>query len=167
MSFAPKIKVIWIEHHVTWLLLLRLLHCSSHSSFIHAHKFIMSHLVHTWNSLVHIHAIGVPRIVIRMKSHKAWAPKLESVREPEVQSDESGGDVGAVHEAKPEAFLCWLRQAPEHYKPPYFKAINYICYICIVALSGRSWLEPLAALYHSLSRYMNPRILCRQDRLYA
>jgi hypothetical protein len=31
-----------------------------------------------------------------------------------------------------------LRQAPEHYKPPTFKAINYIYVICIVALSGRS-----------------------------
>jgi hypothetical protein len=30
------------------------------------------------------------------------------------------------------------RQAPEHYKPPTFKEINYICYIYIVALSGRS-----------------------------
>jgi hypothetical protein len=68
---------------------------------------------------------------------------------------------------KPWAILFCERQAPEHYKPPTFKAINYICYMCIVALSGRSWLEPLAALYHSLSRYMNPWILCRQDRFYA
>jgi hypothetical protein len=28
-------------------------------------------------------------------------------------------------------------------------------------------LETLVALYHSLSKYMNPWILCRQDRLYA
>jgi hypothetical protein len=165
--FAPKLKVILIEHPVTWLLLLRLLQCSSHLSFIHAHKFIMSHLVHTWNSLVHIHAIGVPRIMIWVKSHKAWTPEVESVREPEVQSDKTGGDVGAVREAEPKVFLCQLRQALEHYKPPTFKAINYICYIYIVALSGKSRLEPLAALYHSLSRYMNPWILCRQDRLYA
>jgi hypothetical protein len=48
------------------------------------------------------------------------------------------------------------RQAPEHIKPPTFKAINYIYVISIVALSGRIWLETLAALYHSLSRYMNP-----------
>jgi hypothetical protein len=63
---------------------------------------------------------------------------LESVRELEAQSDEPGGDVGAIHEAEPKVFLCWLRQAPEHYKPPTFKEINYICYIHIVALSGRS-----------------------------
>jgi hypothetical protein len=48
------------------------------------------------------------------------------------------------------------RQAPKHIKPPTFTAINYIYVITIVALSGRSWLETLAALYHSLSRYMNP-----------
>jgi hypothetical protein len=34
--------------------------------------------------------------------------------------------------------VLYPRQAPEHYKPSTFKAINYICYICIVALSGRS-----------------------------
>jgi hypothetical protein len=145
-GFAPKLKVIWIEHHVTWLLLLRLLQCSSHLSFIHAHKLIMSFimssshtysyirhvilpLVHTWNSLVHIHAIGVSRIVVQAKLRKAWTPKLESIWEPEVQSDEPGANAGAVHEAEPEAILIWLRQAPEHYKPPTFKAINYICYI--------------------------------------
>jgi hypothetical protein len=47
-------------------------------------------------------------------------------------------------------------QAPEHYKPPTFKAINFIYVISIVALSGRSWLETLAALYPSLSKYINP-----------
>jgi hypothetical protein len=66
---------------------------------------------------------------MRVKLHKAWPVKLESVREPEVQSDKPGGNAGAVHEAKPEAVLVRLRQAPEHYKPPTFKAINYIYYI--------------------------------------
>jgi hypothetical protein len=59
----------------------------------------------------------------------------------------------------------WLvsdpRKAPEHSKPPIFKAINSIYVISIVALGDRSWLETLAALYHSLSRYMNPWILHR------
>jgi hypothetical protein len=66
----------------------------------------------------------------------------------------------------PKVFPCWLRQAPEHYKPPTFKEINYLCYMyCYI-----KWQElfgTLAALYHSLSRYMNPWILCRQDHLYA
>jgi hypothetical protein len=82
--------------------------------------------------------------------------KLESVQEPEVQSNELRGNAGAVREAEPEAILVWLRQALEHYKPPTFKAINYIYVICIVPLNGRSWIETLAALYRSLSRYMNP-----------
>jgi hypothetical protein len=54
--------------------------------------------------------------------------KLESVWESEVQSDEAGGDAGVVREAWPEAFLCRLRQALEHYKTPYFsKQILYMC----------------------------------------
>jgi hypothetical protein len=64
-----------------------------------------------------------------VKLHKAWPVKLESIRELEAQSDETGGDVGVVREAEPKVFLCWLRQASEHYKPPTFKAINYICYM--------------------------------------
>jgi hypothetical protein len=50
---------------------------------------------------MHIHAIGVPRIVLRAKSRWAWKPKLKSVREPEVQSDEAGKDVETVLEADP------------------------------------------------------------------
>jgi hypothetical protein len=59
----------------------------------------------------------------------------------------------------------WLvldpRQAPEYYKTPYFsKQIIYMCYMycCIMY---RSWLETLAALYHSLSRDIKSWILCR------
>jgi hypothetical protein len=47
---------------------------------------------------MHIHAIGVPRIMSRAKSLWAWNPKLESVREPEVQSGEAGKDVETVLE---------------------------------------------------------------------
>jgi hypothetical protein len=50
---------------------------------------------------MHIHAIGVSRIVPRAKSRWAWNPKLGSVREPEVQSDEAGKDVETVLEADP------------------------------------------------------------------
>jgi hypothetical protein len=50
---------------------------------------------------MHIHAIGVPRIVLRAKFRWAWNPKLKFVREPEVQSDEAGEDVGTVLEAEP------------------------------------------------------------------
>jgi hypothetical protein len=50
---------------------------------------------------MHMHAIGVPRIVLQVKSHWAWNPKWKSVREPEVQSDEAGGDVETVLEAEP------------------------------------------------------------------
>jgi hypothetical protein len=53
----------------------------------------------------------------------------ESIRGQEAQFDEPGGDVGIVREAKPRAILVCLRQVPEHYKLPIFKAINYICYI--------------------------------------
>jgi hypothetical protein len=66
---------------------------------------------------------------MRVKLLKVWLLKLESIREPKVQSDEPGGNTGAVREAEPEAVLIRLRQAPEHDKPPTFKAINYICYI--------------------------------------
>jgi hypothetical protein len=92
--------------------------------------------------LVHIHAIGVLRIVVRAKLRKTWTPKLESIREPEVQSEETWGNAGTVREARPKAVLVYLRQAPEHYKPPTFKQL-IIYVICIVALSGRSCLEPL------------------------
>jgi hypothetical protein len=50
---------------------------------------------------MHIHAIGVPRIVLRAKSRWTWNPKLKSVREPEVQSDEARKDVETVLEADP------------------------------------------------------------------
>jgi hypothetical protein len=50
---------------------------------------------------MHIHAIGVPRIVLQAKFRWAWNPKLKSVRELEVPSDEAGEDVGIVLEAKP------------------------------------------------------------------
>jgi hypothetical protein len=76
--------------------------------------------------------------MLRVKSHKAWTPKLESVREPEVQSDEAREDVGTVLEAEPWTIFFRLRQAPEHYKSPTFKAIIYIyiymlyMYYCIM-----------------------------------
>jgi hypothetical protein len=76
-----------------------------------------------------MHAIGAPRNMMKVKFHKTYPVELEPVREPEVQSDETGGDVGIVREAKLKVFLYQLRQAPEHYKPPTFKAINYICYM--------------------------------------
>jgi hypothetical protein len=75
---------------------------------------------------MHIHAIGVPRIVLQAKFHWAWNPRLKSVRELEVQSDEAGEDVGTVLEAEPRSLFFRLRQAPEHYKPPTFKAIIFI-----------------------------------------
>jgi hypothetical protein len=92
---------------------------------------------------MHMHAIGAPRNVTKVKFHKTYLVKLEPVREPEVQSDGTGGDVGATRESRAQSLrLCRLRQVPEHYKPPTFKVINYVC-ICIVALGGRSCLEPL------------------------
>jgi hypothetical protein len=48
---------------------------------------------------MHIHAIGVPRIVIRAKSRWTWNLKLESVLEPEAQFDEAGEGVGTILEA--------------------------------------------------------------------
>jgi hypothetical protein len=72
--------------------------------------------------------------------------------------------MGDAHQAS-SSDKHWLesdpKQAPKHYKPPTFKAINSIYVISIVALSGRSCLETLAALYHSLFRDMNPWILHR------
>jgi hypothetical protein len=50
---------------------------------------------------MHIHAIGVSRIVSQARSRWAWNLKLESVLEPEVQSDEAGEDVKTVLEADP------------------------------------------------------------------
>jgi hypothetical protein len=50
---------------------------------------------------VHIHAIGAPRIVTIVKLRKSKTLKLESVREPEVQSDEAGEDVRTVLEVEP------------------------------------------------------------------
>jgi hypothetical protein len=50
---------------------------------------------------MHIHAIGVPRIVLQVKFRWVWNPKLKSVREPEVQSDEAGEGVEIVLEAEP------------------------------------------------------------------
>jgi hypothetical protein len=91
----------------------------------------------------------------------------EPVQGQEAQSDKTGGDEGTVVEHWTSSHIHCLRQARKHYRPPTFKAINYLYVLCIVALSGRSWMETLAALYHSLSRYMNPWILYRQDRLYA
>jgi hypothetical protein len=96
-----------------------------------------------------MHTIGAPRNVTKVKFHKTYPMELEPVQGQEAQSDETGGDTGAIREAKPKAILICLRQAPEHYKPLTLKAINYIYVICIVALTGRSWLETLAVLYHS------------------
>jgi hypothetical protein len=76
-----------------------------------------------------MHAIGVPRNVTNVKLGKAWPVKLESIRELEVQSNKTVGNAGTVRETEPETILFCLRQAPEHYKPPTFKAINYICYM--------------------------------------
>jgi hypothetical protein len=61
---------------------------------------------------MHIHAIGVPRIVSRAKSRWAWKPKLESVQEPEAQSDETGEDVGIVLEAEPLIPLLSVKASP-------------------------------------------------------
>jgi hypothetical protein len=79
---------------------------------------------------MHMHAIGAPRNMTKVKFHKVYPVELEPVRELEVQSDGIRGDVGAIREAEPKVFHpCRLRQAPEDYKPPTFKAINYICYM--------------------------------------
>jgi hypothetical protein len=117
-------------------------------------------------NLVHIHAIGVPRIMIPVKSRKAWDPKLESIWELEVQSVEPGGDVGTVREAKPEAILRRLRQALEHYKTPTLQSNYYIYVICIVALSiGVGWNPCCITIIPCLAIWT--WILCRQDRIYA
>jgi hypothetical protein len=55
---------------------------------------------------MHMHAIGAPRNVTKVKLHKTYPVELEPVREPEVQSDGTEGDVGAIREAEPKAFLC-------------------------------------------------------------
>jgi hypothetical protein len=168
--FALNLK--WFEWSTTWLGLC--FWCCYvitfiFTSFIHVHKSSCYpwciHEIH-W---VHIHAIGVLRIVTTVKLCKAWIPKLESVREPEVLSDEAGEDVGTVLEAKPWSIFFWLRQTLEHYKPPTFKAIIYIYtyYICIIALRYRSWLETLAALITLLVQQIEPWILYRQDHIYA
>jgi hypothetical protein len=48
-----------------------------------------------------------------------------------------------------------LRQAPEHYKTPYFsKKILYMCYM-YCCITYRSWVKTLLHRYHSLSKYMN------------
>jgi hypothetical protein len=164
--FALNLK--WFEYSTTWLGLC--LWCCyvitfMFSSLIHVYKSSCHpwciHEIH-W---VHIHAIGVPRIVSRARSRKAWTPKLKSVREPEVQSNEAGEDVGTVLEAEPWTIFFRLRQALEHYKPPTFKAIIYIyiyiCCICIVVLHYWSWLETLAALITLLVQQFEPWILCR------
>jgi hypothetical protein len=129
-KFAPNLKVNWIEHHMTWSCVYDVLcHYTHPASFIHVHTSSCPPWCIHEIYLVHIHAIGVPRIIVWAKLRKAWTPKLESVREPEVQSDGTVGNAGAVREAEPEAVLVCLRQAPEHYKTPTFKAINYICYM--------------------------------------
>jgi hypothetical protein len=116
--------------------------------------------------LVHIHAIGVLRIVIWVKSCKVWALKLESIQEPEVQSFEPRGDVGTVREAGPEAILRRLRQAPEHYKTPTFQRNYYIYVICIVALSiGVGWNPCCITIIPCPTIWT--WIQCRQDRIYA
>jgi hypothetical protein len=155
--FVPKHEVIWLEYHMNWSLCLWCCYVITFifASFIHVHKsscyLWCIHEIH----LVHIHAIGVPRIVSRAKSHKAWTPKLGSIQEPKVPSDEAREDAGAVREAEPEAFLWRLRQAPKHYKTPYFsKQILYMCYM-YCCITYRSWVKPLLHWYHSLSRYMN------------
>jgi hypothetical protein len=79
-----------------------------------------------------------------VKLHKAWTPKLESIREPEVQSDEAGEGVGIVLEAEPWSIFFQLMQAPEHYKPPIFKAIiyMYMLYVLLHYVIGVGW-KPL------------------------
>jgi hypothetical protein len=142
-KFAPNLEVIWIEHHITWVLCLRCCYVITpiFTSVMRVHKSSCHpwciHEIH-W---VHIHAIGVPRIMSRVKSRWAWNPKWESIRGPEVQSDEAGEDVGTVLEAKPWSIFFRLRQAPEHYKPPTFKAIIYIymLYVLLHYVIGVGW----------------------------
>jgi hypothetical protein len=50
---------------------------------------------------MHMHAIGAPRNVTKVKFNQAYPVKLEPVREPEVQSNGTGGDTGAISEAEP------------------------------------------------------------------
>jgi hypothetical protein len=143
-KFAPKLKVNWIEHHMTWFCAYDVLcHYTHPASFIHVHTSSCPpwciHEIH----LVHIHAIGVPRTVVRAKLHKAWTPKLESVREPEVQSDGTVGNVGSVREAEHKVFLCVGLGKPRSIISLLLLKQLIIYVICIVALSGRSCLEPL------------------------
>jgi hypothetical protein len=143
-KFSPKLKVIWIEHHMTWSSTYDVLcHYTHPASFIHVHTSSCPpwyiHEIH----LVHIHAIGVLRIVVPEKLRKAWTPKLESIRGQEAQSDGTRGDEGTVAErwtpnhprtvkASPGALLSLLLSK---------QLIIYV--ICIVALSGRNCFEPL------------------------
>jgi hypothetical protein len=144
-KFAPKLEVIWIEHHMTWFVLmmlpchyiyLRIIHACHKSS---CHPWCIHEIL--W---VHIHAIGVPRIVLQEKFRWAWNPKLKSVWGPEVQSDEAGEDVGTILKANPWSIFFRLRQAPEHYKPPTFKAIIYLymLYVLLHYVIGIDW-KPL------------------------
>jgi hypothetical protein len=64
--------------------------------FINHHVILGAYMKIHW---VHIHAIGVLRIMSRAKSRWAWNPKLKFIQEPEVQSDEAGKDVGTILEA--------------------------------------------------------------------
>jgi hypothetical protein len=145
-KIAPNLEVIWIEHHITWFCAYNVamsLHSSSHHSCTSINHHVIFGCIHEIHWM-HIHAIGVPRIVLRAKSHWVWNPKLKSVREPEVQSDEAGEDVGTILEAEPWSLFFWLRQAPEHYKPPTFKAIIfiYMLYVLLHYVIGVGW-KPL------------------------
>jgi hypothetical protein len=53
---------------------------------------------------MHMHAIGAPRNVTRVKFHKTYTVALEPIRGQEAQSDETRGDEGTVIE----------RQTPNH-----------------------------------------------------
>jgi hypothetical protein len=68
--------------------------------------------------------------MIWVKSHKAWTLKLESVQEPEVQSDETGGDTGAIREVEPEAVLV---RFPRALQASYIK-MQLIIYVIYVVL---------------------------------
>jgi hypothetical protein len=117
----------------------------------HSHTWSSCHpillCIHDINSM-HMHAIGVPEGVTLVE-FEGTCPNERGA------SSSTGGlatisrehQGGSAWVSESWTFSLCKRQAPEHSKPPTLrKQWVYICYICIVALSYRSWLETLTAL---------------------
>jgi hypothetical protein len=127
-KFAPKVEVIWIEHHITWFCAY-VVAMSLHPSLYHptCSQIIMSSLMHTWNSL------GA-YTCNRCAENRVTSEVPRGV-EPEVEvRSRAGGPVRRSRRRRGNrswsrtliSLFFRLRQAPEHYKPPTFKAIIYL-----------------------------------------